>query len=543
MEQDTQRAKNLLRQQLSSPIQELKASYNVVVIGSGYGGGICAARLAGHGKSVCVLERGREFRGKGKRRDFPFNNLLEAARELNLPVNPLGLYDVRLNQDVDVVQGCGLGGTSLINANVMYMPESNLFDDQRWPKEITFGRLAHYYERARAELRAEPYASPLPLKAQRLREASFGEGHWTQPPIAVTTEDYPEGAAVDMLRCVECGSCVSGCNFSAKNTVDMTYLPRAKSAGAEIFTRIKVRFLSQEKPAGPYLLHYVYYGEAGKSEGTISAQTVILAGGSLGSTEILLRSKKEGGLAVPAKIGTQFSGNADLICCAYNNDLRAAINVGPTIVSSIEYWQGADFKDHFIVEEGAMPKPLIHVAGRALASLKELGGGIDTDPGEDQFAEWLRTVRDLDGFDPGGALDHSLLFLGIGHDSSKGRIELSSKKEGVVIKYPGYPKEAIFLRMSKTMLKLTKALGGTYIKNPRWSKLLGGNMTTVHPLGGCPMDGRDGEKVVDHLGLVHGHRKLYVADGAILPTAVGVNPAFTIAALAERIAENIRPKL
>ncbi len=368
MKKDMKKGRNLFRPQLASPVQQLRDKYDVVIVGSGYGGGICAARLAGHGKSVCVLERGREFRGSGKRRDFPFDNLTEAARELNLSVNPLGLYDIRMNQDVDVVLGCGLGGTSLINANVMYMPEAKLFEDRRWPNEITFDGLANYYARARKQLRAEPYAAPLPLKAQRLRQASFGEGDWKLPPLAVTTEDYPKEAPVDMLGCIECGSCASGCNFAAKNTVDMTYLPLAKNAGAEIFTRIKVRFLSQKKAAGPYLLHYVYYGEAGESEGTISAQTVILAGGSLGSTEILLRSEKEGGLAVPPKIGTQFSGNADLLCCAYNNDLRAAIHVGPTIVSSVEYWRGAAFQDHFIVEEGAMPKPLLDMAGRAVAA-------------------------------------------------------------------------------------------------------------------------------------------------------------------------------
>jgi len=115
---------------LANPIQDVQPRYGVVVIGSGYGGAILAARLA-EGRSLCILERGREWSPA----TFP-ETLKGVVREIRTDRHRLGLYDYRAYDDADVLVGCGLGGTSLINANVVFPPDPDLFDDPRWPDEL-----------------------------------------------------------------------------------------------------------------------------------------------------------------------------------------------------------------------------------------------------------------------------------------------------------------------------------------------------------------------------------------------------------------------
>ncbi|MBV8207358.1 MAG: GMC family oxidoreductase [Acidobacteria bacterium] len=536
-------SRKLYRRTLSSPFSNLQGEYDVVIVGSGYGGGITAARLAGRGKSVCVLERGKEYRG-GVNSDFPFKSDLELSHGLNSPLAPTGLYDVRHGKDLDVLVGCGLGGTSLINANVMYLPEAALFEGENWPAEITRDALGPYYDRARGVLRAEPYGLPLPLKAQLLKSAAGGVGEWKLVPIAVTTRDHPEGASTEMAGCVGCASCVTGCNFSAKNTIDMTYLPLAQAAGAELFTRVRVQHVAPDSAGGRYVLHYEAHDEEGrKRHGQVKARVLVLSAGSLGSTEILLRSRAEHNLEVSPALGSQFSGNGDFLGFAYNTALDAGIATGPTIVSSVELWDSPDLGRHVILEEGAIPVGMLDPVAQLMAAFKGLQKSTAERSTKQKLEDWHRTTRDLLGFHKDGALSHSLCFLGMGHDSAGGRIVIDKLFNHAVADYPHYAKEPCFQHIDGAMEKITTALGGVYLKNPMGNEILWQRLTTVHPLGGCAMDGRSGERVVNHYGEVHGNRNLFVMDGAIIPTAMGVNPAFTISALAERTAEHLQQRL
>src|ERR1044071_8380013 len=121
---------------LASPIEDIQDHYTVVVVGSGYGGGIAAARLARAGQKVCLLERGKE-RVPGEFPDTEHEAV--AAMRADTPegtLNPQGLYDMRFYNDINVLVGCGLGGTSLINANVSIRADERVFDDPRWPKAV-----------------------------------------------------------------------------------------------------------------------------------------------------------------------------------------------------------------------------------------------------------------------------------------------------------------------------------------------------------------------------------------------------------------------
>ena len=122
---------------LSLPIGDIQSKYDVVVIGSGYGGGIAASRLSRAGKQVCVLERGKELQPG----EYP-NTLVEAMEQMQVHTagghkgSPTGLFDLHVHKGISVLVGCGLGGTSLINANVSIKPEERVFEDPRWPKQL-----------------------------------------------------------------------------------------------------------------------------------------------------------------------------------------------------------------------------------------------------------------------------------------------------------------------------------------------------------------------------------------------------------------------
>jgi cholesterol oxidase len=544
---------------LAQPIGDLKDSYGVVVVGSGYGGSIVAARLA-QGRSLCLLERGREWI-PGAFPDEPE----EVAQALRSELNPLGLYDYRLYDDVDVLIGCGLGGTSLINANVVIQPDDDVFDHPRWPAEIRqardSGALQRYFARVRDVLKVERYPDTRPplRKVAAHQQASQARGApFSRLDVAVNLTRFdgrPNDVGTLQHLCILCGDCVTGCNVRAKNTLYMNYLPMAKRAGAQIFTQVEVTHLVKAADGG-YHVHYLYRPGAGQPArpGVIHASAVVLAAGVLGSTEILLRSRAHG-LALSAMLGQYFSGNGDILAMGYNTDQqtdilgfgnfhddRSAIEVGPTILSMADYRVNRPRAERFIIEEGAIPRALVDAARLKIPLLARLRGE-DTDTG-DTVAETLRVARDLLRYDPKGALNHAMLYLGIGHDGADGTLVLDHR-DRVRLLWRNAPDHPLVSAINAELRAHTAVLGGTYIANPRWDRALGHNLITVHPLGGCAMGADADSGVVDHRGRVFDpsrgaiavHEGLFVADGAIIPTAVGVNPLLTISALAERIAD------
>ncbi len=331
---------------------------------------------------------------------------------------------------------------------------------------------------------------------------------------------------------------MTGCNYSAKNTVDMTYLATAEARGALIFTGVEVRSL--EKFADGYRLYLVVRAEDGSEQPrTLEAQKVVLSAGSLGSYAILARSRRDRKLAVSAALGSRFSGNGDILGFAYNTDRRTQIGEGPTITRAAKFWQSGTVSDRFLIEEGAIPKALDALVRTLVPILRH--SGIDTDHGwVDALQEWLRIQADRFGLESNGALNHSMVYLGMGFENSLGTLVLDPDTDRVRVDWPDVAEQPFARIIDDTMLKMTRQLGGTYVKNPRAREFLGDSLITVHPLGGCPMGDDAASGVVNVRGEVFGHEGgLYVADGAILPGPVGVNPALTIAALSEWIADGI----
>ncbi|MGH9325933.1 MAG: GMC oxidoreductase [Terriglobia bacterium] len=547
--------------QLSFPIEQIKDHYTVVVVGSGYGAAIAASRLSRAGQQVAVLERGKEFQ-PGEYPDTQPRALeeMQASTPDGLVGSRTGLYEFNVNPDISVFKGCGLGGTSLVNANVALRAEPRIFEDPRWPKALKDDlgtRVEDGYHRAEEMLKPEPYPSsgfpPLPkLQALELSAKSMGAKFY-RPPInvnfSVTGQNH---VGVDQRPCACCGDCVTGCNYAAKNTLIMNYLPDARNYGAQIYTQVDVRWI--ERSGTRWLVHYealgLGRGQFKAPELIVSADVLILGAGTLGSTEILLRSKARG-LALSDHVGERFTGNGDVLGFAYDTD--HVINgvgwghhrpgeippVGPCITGVIDLRNQPVLNDGIVIEEGSPPGPLAGFLPAALAVAADLGGrevkpGSCEDLGEEkrELASWLEGPYR-------GAVDHTQTFLVMTHDDGAGRMAL--EEDRLRIHWPGVGTEPIFDKVNARLEAASKALGGEYVINPLWSKLFHNNLVSVHPLGGCVMAEAADDGVVNHKGQVfssargpEAYKNLYVMDGSVIPLPLGVNPLLTISALSER---------
>ncbi len=544
---------------LSLSIEHIKPHYSVVVIGSGYGGGIAASRLSRAGQQVCVLERGKEFQAG----DFP-DTILESMSELQTDRpeehkgSPTALYDLRVNKDINILVGCGLGGTSLINANASLQAEPRVFQDVKWPQALRDDvptLLKEGYSRAEEMLKPTPYPDHFPSlrKNSALEQSAKAMNEpFYRPPINVTFQDGINHVGVEQQACKLCGDCVSGCNHRSKNTIDMNYLPDAVNHGAEIFTQVSVRYL--ERQGTRWIVHYQVLDVGRESFESptlfLTADIVILAAGSLGSTEILLRSKQKG-LALSNRVGKSFTGNGDVWGFGYNND--QPINgigfgsrdpedrepVGPCITGIIDARNKPNLDEGMVIEDGAIPGALSTFLPVGLAGASELIGQ-DMDSGLMDFAKEKKRVLESVLLGPyRGATYHTQTYLVMAHDDGAGELHLEDDR--LRITWPGVGDQATFHNIDARLREATKALGGTFVMNPIWSRLLDRGVIAPHPLGGCAMGEDAGTGAVNHKGQVFSsttgtevYENLYVNDGAIIPRSVGVNPLLTISALAER---------
>lgn len=565
---------------LSSPISRLKNHYTVVVVGSGYGGAISASRLARAGQTVCVLERGKEWQPG----EYP-NTEPEAFAQMQTDFPHLhtgkhtALYDFRVNEQINVFLGCGLGGTSLVNANVALRAEPRVFDDPRFPPELRADiptLIEDGYRHAAEMLKPASlpaHISPHKTEALEASARAIGEDFY-RPPINVTFDEPTDGrnhVGTEQHACVMCGDCVTGCNYHAKNTVLMNYLPDAFNHGAEIYCQVAVRRVERvseetetgngagagngtEAANGRWRIYYQLVEEGRERfdapEMFITADIVILSAGTLGSTEILLRSKAHG-LSLSDKLGSGFTGNGDVLAFGYNNDRQidgvgyghlspeGRPIVGPCITGVIDARGKDELSDGMVIEEGSIPGALAPTLPAGLAAAASMVG-VDTDGGlRDLVAERRRELDSLLRGAYHGAARNTQTYLVMTHDDAAGKMYLQDDR--LRIDWAGVGAQPIFDKVNDKLREATKALGGTHVEDPVWNKQFKNQLITVHPLGGCGM-GRDAASgVVNHKGQVfagqHGagvYADLYVSDGAVIPRSLGVNPLLTISALAER---------
>ncbi len=531
------------------PRQNAPWDFDVLIIGSGYGGAICAARLAMVRKPhvrIGLIERGKEWIPgtfadtlRQITRESRYTLLGPQKNTIN---NPVGLINAMQNDEVNVLSGNGLGGTSLINANVSIRPDRECFAQSQWPLALRDrSALDHYYNRAAWELGAtieQVDASPKML-SQRLAAQNLAAcgARYETAALNVTRGVDGDGEILNrqgirQRACIDCGDCTSGCNVGAKNTLAMNYLPLARRFGAEMYTHTEV--VRIEKLSGCYRVHFKNHqldrdGETVACAGSITTRIVIVGAGSIGSNEILLRSQGCG-MELSDRVGQQWTMNGDAVgfvrkskyltnIAGFSAYEHAGAPVGPTIQSNLTYPTRPDLYQRVLIQDGSVTRAYANILGLLM--------------------------RDMD-------FDQTLVMLGMGHDGQAGRVVLGSDGLGSV-KWPGLMDSPYRSLIRSEFAKVARAHGGEY----KYLKIFGDNFITVHPLGGCAMADDPQQGVVDDRGRVFNthaptkidpvsgrdipavHRGFYVADGSIIPTSIGCNPLLTISALAERIADGI----
>ncbi len=523
----------------------MSEQFDVVIVGSGFGGSAMALRLAEGGQKVCVLERGKSY-GPG---DFP-RSPSEISRAFWDPSKGFqGMFNVWSFEHFGALVSSGLGGGSLIYANVMLRKPREWFTEEGWP--IGYDELVPHYEHVESVL--TPAVTPkMPLKALALKAAAEKLGHeWAPAPLAVTFNEEL-GAPIPYdpnnihrrhrSACRYCGECNIGCNYGSKNTLDHTFLSRAKAKGAEIRPRHEVRRFTRRDDDG-YDIEYVVHEDDKKSDELvpeiIHAKHLVIAAGALGSPYLLLKNR-EGTRADMPSLGTKFSTNGDLLTIATNTEQNGKSRPieptrGPVIASYLKVPPTNDHRGYW-VEDAGIPDSLAWLLNPVdiVGFIKRTAGFVglwikDRLPGHPdrdlsaEFAEF---------FAASPFLTSTLPLLGMGRDTASGKMTLDGKY--LEVDWSEKDSAAFFEDMRETMRGIAESLDGKFQDDPVWK--LGHRTITVHPLGGCPIGTDESNGVVDKTGRVFGAGNLYVADGSVMPGAVGPNPALTIAAVADYFA-------
>lgn len=554
-----------------------------VVVGSGFGGSVAAYRLAAAGREVRVLERGKPY-GPG---DFAREPWEMAANFWDPSSGRLGLFDVWTFRGLDAVVSAGLGGGSLIYANVLLRKPEAWFvthEDfgsgyESWP--ITRADLDPHYDVTLAMLGAQPFPMGQPgFTSVKKPAAMFTAGerlglHTELPPLAVSFRPAPgaasgvglalEAAPYGNLHgrrrttCILCGQCDIGCNTGSKNTLDHTYLSAAAHHGARIDTLTEVRSVAAEDSG--YRVEYVVHPaqhDDGRPHCTrqldvkvVRCKRLILAAGSLGTTYLLLRSKQEKllpALDSPA-LGSRFSGNGDFLAVMYGAHaangapLPLHASRGPVITTAIGVpdaveGNGPVGRGHYVEDAGyplivdwlleLRPKGLpLRVAYFAAKRLWEYAIRSPKSQLGSDLARLLGT-----GVQPGT----SMPLLGMGRDIPDGQMSLKNKRY-LAVSWTTKTSQAYIDGVRETMGRIAAELHAEKLKDDVWSYLR--RSITVHPVGGAPMGHSSETGVCDSFGEVFGHDNLFIADGAVLPGSVGSNPSLTIAAVSDRMATAI----
>lgn len=524
--------------------------YDVVVVGSGFGGSVTALRLVEKGYSVAVLEAGRRFTDE----EFPQTSW-RTRRFLWAP--RLGCFGIqRINllrsagrraggsgASVLVLSGAGVGGGSLVYANTLYEPLPDFFDDPQW-RDITDWRaeLAPHYDQAKRMLGVTTY--PITTAADRAVRAvaeQMGVGHTYHPtpvgvylgrPGEVTPDPYFGGVGPARTGCTHCGSCMTGCRHGAKNTMTKNYLWLAERQGAEVFPLTTVRSVAPAPSGSGYEIDTVRTGAwFGRGRRTFTADQVVFAAGALGTQRLLHRMRAAGRLPhLSPRLGALTRTNSESIVGA-SVPLRAARR------------RDLDFTEGVAITSSFHPDPRTHIEpvryGRGSNVMGMLQSAL-SDGGPRRPLRWLGTM-----------LGHPIVYgrlLSIRDWSRRTIIALvmQSLDNSLTLRYArtwygrrrlasvqghGAPNPTWIPAGNQAVRLLAEQIGGT----------AGGSITeafnvpvTAHILGGAAIGASAADGVVDPYHRVFGHPGLHVVDGAAVSANLGVNPSLTITAQAER---------
>ena len=557
-----------------------------VVIGSGFGGAVACCRLAQRWPGqVLLLERGQRYpKGSFARDPHGFATQFWAASKGPRTLN--GLFDIRNFRRMDAVVAAGLGGGSLVYANVFMRPPTWVFE-QGWPQGWSLERLAPYYRVAQSVLGARP----LPpdggdprrvVKRQQLFQAFaqhegrpthapdiavfFGRGYADQQgqPTPMGQQERNRYGATQ-TSCTYCGECNIGCNLHAKNSLDLNYLYAAEHIHhAQVETGVEATCITPlgvggqpDSTATGVHGYQVDYTDTQGAVHRVRARRVVVAAGTLGTNELLLRCRDEHGTLprLSAQLGRRFSGNGDFVSVVVQGQKDAAPNHGPVITQCIDFGlaeKPEEGKPAFQLEDAAYP-PLVswYVEGlRPILTpwqlLSKVGGVVQL--------LWTGVRQRVWGGKWSGSVVHyaaallkedmsyrSSVLLFMGKDRGDGVFHLNGGR--LELHWPQATSRPLYDAMDACGARFKRFVQAKkYLPQPTWAWPVRNNIT-VHPLGGCALADSPEQGVAsahDHeRGQLFGYQHLYVTDGALIPGSIGANPSATITALAEWVCEGI----
>jgi cholesterol oxidase len=545
---------------------------DALVVGSGFGGSVAAYRLAAGGRSVAVFERGHAYPPGGFAR-----TPAEMGRNFWDPSEGMyGLFDAWNFRGMEGVVSSGLGGGSLIYANVLLRKDPEWFVHEspipgggyeHWP--FSRADLEPHYDNVEQMMRPTPYPYRDTLKTVAMRESAEALGlSYQLPPLAITFSPHPGAEPVPQqpidpagygnyhgttrLTCSRCGECDLGCNLGAKNTLDHTYLSAARHQGADLRLMHEVRGF-RPLDGGGFEVRYVVHTDDGTGVSTkdlplqrIRCTQLILGAGTFGSTFLLLRSRSSlPGLS--PMLGKRFSGNGDLLTLLLGARTSSGGNRpihadrGPVITSAIRVPDRADGNGTgrgYYVEDAGYPSfanwliefgQLRAVSRRGVRLLAGLvADRIRNTKRSNISAQLAAAMGD------GRLSSSSLPLLGMGRDVPDGVMTLQDGR--LAVDWTLATSTGYFSALRETMRTLATHLDADFQDNPLWWL---NRVITVHPLGGAPVGRHPQEGVCDSFGEVFGFPGLHVLDGAAMPGPVGANPALTIAALSDRACDRM----
>ncbi len=519
--------------------------YDVLVIGSGFGGSVAALRLTEKGYRVGVLEAGRRFEDA----DYPRTSW-DVRRFFWAPkLGCLGIQRIHLLRNVIILAGAGVGGGSLVYANTLYKPKDAFYRDRQWAHITDWqAELAPFYDQAERMLGVvrNPTMTPADEVIKQVAE-EMGIGHtFGMAPVGVffgrdgrkepgveVGDPFFGGVGPSRRGCLEVGECMSGCRHNAKNTLVKNYLYLAERAGATVHPETMAVAVRPLETTG-YAVDTVRTGtwRAGRTARTVTAEQVVFAAGTWGTQQLLHRMKAEGSLpGISARLGVLTRTNSEALGAALTtmrNRKKHDFTRGVAITSSIHpdehthiepvrYGKGSNVM-------GLLTTPMTDGGGRLPRSVKWLAH-VARHPGQltslyaglNHWSE--RTVIGLTM----QALDNSITVRP--KRTRLGRIKLTSQQGH------GAPNPAWIPAANETLRRVAAKIGGFPLSSVGETVDI---PMTAHFIGGCAIGDGPGSGVVDPYHRMYGHPGLHVVDGSAISANLGVNPALTITAQAER---------
>lgn len=510
-------------------------TYDVIIVGSGFGGSVCAARLAERGMRVLVLERGpwwgplNRHRPRRDRREYPrvpsgsrkirgarFHETRRGpagpARKLVRDVrwvgtrrrewlaNADGLLEVHRFRHLFAITASGVGGGSHAWTAILEEPDAAFFD--AYPPEITADEMRPYFQRVRDMFRPAPVPDT-PEKNRVFAYAAARAGFPTveTPDLAVAwgadprhPEPVTNAAGVDQSTSTYQGDAFIGSQDGSKGSTDLTYIPIALRHGAEVRPLCEVTGIGAGRDHG-YEVAFVDHRSGQRT--TEAAPRLVLAAGCLNTLRLLFAARDGALPGLPPTLGQRFSVNGDWLSLVWRSSVLADSTRGTSFNAFVR-----------VTDDGAH---------RYLTGEVGVPGGLVPAP----LRPWLR---------------RSTFLFSMGRDEPAASVGFDGT--GITTSVRRSLNADLFDDIEQT----TERIAGAYRAQrviPARGRIREA-LFTVHPMGGCALAPSPQTGVTDHTGQVFGHPGLYVADGSLYPRSPGIAPSMTIAAIAERQAGLIR---